>query len=139
MSVYIIDRNLNNPTTFYAKIYHLQIWGEVMTEAQTRISLIDTRLLASGWDVSDHSKVLEEYLLLGATSVKHASFPYKNTQFSDYVLLGRDGKPLAVVGAKATSKDAELGREQAKQYAQRIESESDAPLPFCFYTNGDTL
>ena len=51
-------------------------------------------------------------------------------------MLGRDGKPLVVVEAKRSSKDAELGREQAKQYAQRIADESDTPLPFCFYTNG---
>jgi len=110
-----------------------------MTEAQTRTSLIDTRLLASGWDVSNHTKVAEEYALSAASVVKDASSPYKNTQFLDYVLLGRDGKPLAIVEAKATSKDVELGREQAKQYAKRIQSELDVPLPFCFYTNGNDI
>jgi type I restriction enzyme R subunit len=110
-----------------------------MTEAETRASLIDSRLLASGWDVSDHTKVVEEFTLSGASTVKDSSSPYNSTQFSDYVLLGRDGKPLAVVEAKRTSKDAELGREQAKQYAQRIQEESDAPLPFCFYTNGNDI
>jgi type I restriction enzyme R subunit len=39
---------------------------------------------------------------------------YEGHQFSDYVLLGQDAKPLAVVEAKKTSKDAEIGREQAK-------------------------
>ena len=113
--------------------------GEGMTEAETRASLIDKRLLASGWDVTDHTKVVEEFTLNGTSTVKDASSPYNSTQFSDYVLLGRDGKPLAVVEAKRTSKDAELGREQAKQYAQRIQQESDAPLPFCFYTNGNDI
>ena len=110
-----------------------------MTEAETRALLIDSRLLASGWDVSDHAKVVEEYSLAGTSSIKDASSPYTNTQFSDYVLLGRDGKPLAVVEAKRTSKDAEIGREQAKQYAQRIQKESGSPLPFCFYTNGNDI
>ncbi len=110
-----------------------------MTEAETRTSLIDNRLLASGWNVSDHTKVVEEYALNGSSSVKDVASPYGSTQFSDYVLLGRDGKPLAVVEAKRTSKDAELGREQAKQYAQRIQEEADAPLPFCFYTNGNDI
>jgi len=109
-----------------------------MTEAETRASLIDSRLLTSGWDVSDHTKVVEEYTLSGTSTVKDASSPYTNTQFSDYVLLGRDGKPLAVVD-KSTSKDAELGREQAKQYAQRIKEESGADFPFCFYTNGNDI
>ena len=110
-----------------------------MTEAQTRASLIDKRLLASDWDVHDHTKVVEELPLHGSTSVKDASSPYNSTQFSDYVLLGRDGKPLAVVEAKRTSKDAELGREQAKQYARRIQQNSDSELPFCFYTNGNDI
>ena len=110
-----------------------------MTEAGTRASLIDKRLLASGWDVADHTKVVEEYTLSGRSSVTDASSPYNSTQFSDYVLLGRDGKPLAVVEAKKTSKDAELGREQAKQYAQRIQQTSDSKLPFCFYTNGNDI
>lgn len=57
-------------------------------------------------------------------------------QFSDYVLLGRDGKPLAVVEAKKSSKDAEVGREQAKQYCYNIQKEHGGKLPFCFYTNG---
>ena len=110
-----------------------------MTEAGTRASLIDTRLLVSGWDISDHTKVVEEYSLRGESHTKDASSPYVNTQFSDYVLLGRDGKPLAIVEAKSTSKDAELGREQAKQYAQRIQEESGSDLPFCFYTNGNDI
>ncbi len=50
-----------------------------MTEAQTRISLIDARLLASDWDVSDHSKVVEEYSLSGATSDKDVLSLCKNT------------------------------------------------------------
>ncbi len=110
-----------------------------MTEAETRASLVDKRLLASGWDITDHTEVLEEYTLSGRSPVKDASSPYNSTQFSDYVLLGRDGKPLAVVEAKKTSKDAELGREQAKQYAQRIQQISDSKLPFCFYTNGNDI
>ncbi len=111
-----------------------------MTEAQTRAQLIDKRLLASGWDVSDHTKVVEEYALHKATSVKDLPSSYGKTKtfFSDYVLLGRDGKPLAVVEAKKTSKDAELGREQAKQYALQIEEQTGI-LPFCFYTNGNDI
>ena len=110
-----------------------------MTEAETRALLIDSRLLASGWDIYDHSKVVEEYSLTGYSPARDISSLYTNTQFSDYVLLGRDGKPLAIVEAKRTSKDAELGREQAKQYAQRIQEESGSDLPFCFYTNGNDI
>jgi len=98
-----------------------------MNEPETRAKLIDKRLLDAEWDVNDSTQVKQEYTIKGSS---------QNTQFSDYVLLGRNGKPLAVVEAKRSSKDAELGREQAKQYAERIADESDTPLPFCFYTNG---
>ena len=33
--------------------------------------------------------------------------------FCDYVLFGKDGLPLAVVEAKRTSKDPNIGRKQA--------------------------
>jgi len=65
--------------------------------------------------------------------------PYEGHQFSDYVLNGRDGKPLGVVEAKKTSKDAALGREQAKQYCYNIQKQYDCKLPFCFYTNGHEI
>ncbi|MEJ1410584.1 MAG: DEAD/DEAH box helicase family protein [Candidatus Sedimenticola sp. (ex Thyasira tokunagai)] len=68
--------------------------------------------------------------------VREPQTPYQGHQFSDYVLLGRDGKPLAVVEAKKTSKDAEVGREQAKQYCYNIQKDKGGELPFCFYTNG---
>ena len=40
--------------------------------------------------------------------------------FADYVLFGRDGLPLAVVEAKRTSKDPNIGRKQAVLYALDI-------------------
>ncbi len=61
---------------------------------------------------------------------------YGSREFSDYVLLGKNGKPLAVVEAKKSSKNAELGREQAKQYCHNIQAQHGGELPFCFYTNG---
>ncbi len=81
------------------------------TEQQTRIELIDKQLAK-------------------------AQTSYQGHQFSDYVLLGKNGKPLAVVEAKKSSKDAALGREQAKQYCYNIQKSTKGPLPFCFYTNG---
>ena len=35
--------------------------------------------------------------------------------------------------------NAELVREQAKQYCLNIQKDKDVPLPFCFYTNGNDL
>jgi type I restriction enzyme R subunit len=93
------------------------------SESVTRKVIIDLRLKEAGWCVSDRTQVIEEYFLsppdnddnptelaLGKRSDQSGS-----REFSDYVLLGKNGKPLAVVEAKQSSKSAELGREQAKQ------------------------
>lgn len=107
------------------------------TEAQTRAELIDRQLSLSGWNVEDPTQVIEEFdILVGLPlGVAEPRTPCEGHQFSDYVLLGKDGKPLAVVEAKRTSKDAALGREQAKQYCQHLQQQG-GELPFCFYTNG---
>jgi type I restriction enzyme R subunit len=106
-------------------------------EKLTRKEIIDNRLNQAGWSVTDRTQVIEEYdILVDSNLVQEATTPYAGHQFSDYVLLGKDGKPLAVVEAKKTSVDAALGREQAKQYCFNIQSTQGGELPFCFYTNG---
>jgi len=106
-------------------------------EKDTRIEYIDKQLAKAGWNVSDFSQVVKEYRLkIDVESI--ASEPnavYGKQGICDYVLLGKNGKPVAVVEAKKTSKDAGTGREQAKQYCYSIAKEVGY-LPFCFYTNG---
>ena len=111
------------------------------TEAQTRSELIDSQLAQSGWNVKDPAQVIEEFDILTPLpmGVAEPRTPYEGHQFSDYVLLGKDRKPLAVVEAKKTSKDAALGREQAKQYCCNIQKNLGGELPFCFYTNGHEI
>ena len=108
------------------------------TEAQTRQDIIDQQLKSASWDVSDRTQVITELDIKVSLpeGVQEPRTPYEGHQFSDYVLLGKNGKPLAVVEAKKTSKDAALGREQAKQYCYNIQKEQGGELPFCFYTNG---
>src|SRR3990170_1435102 len=109
------------------------------TEAQTRKELIDSKLRQAGWDVNNLTQVVPEFdisVSLPEEVVEKPLTPYAGHQYSDYVLLGRDGKPLAVVEAKKTSKDPAIGREQAKQYCYNIQRQSGGKLPFCFYTNG---
>ncbi len=108
------------------------------SEAQTRQELIDKQLQAAGWDVRDPTQVIEELDIKVdlPDGIREAGAQYEGHQFSDYVLLGKDGKPLAVVEAKRSSKDAGLGREQAKQYCYNIQKAQGGELPFCFYTNG---
>ena len=108
------------------------------TEKLTRKEIIDQRLKQAGWKVTDRTQVIEEFDI-HLTVVEEPQTPYAGHQFSDYVLLGKDGKPLAVVEAKKTSVDAALGREQAKQYCYNIQSTQGCELPFCFYTNGHDI
>lgn len=111
------------------------------TEAQTRVEIIDKQLAQSGWDVNDPTKVVHEFDILVdlPEGIKKPQTPYQGHQFSDYVLLAKNGKPLAVVEAKKSSKDAALGREQAKQYCYNIQKQRGGELPFCFYTNGHDI
>ncbi|MGH2882438.1 MAG: DEAD/DEAH box helicase family protein, partial [Solirubrobacteraceae bacterium] len=53
----------------------------------------------------------------------------------DYVLWGDDGKPLAVVEAKKTTRDARAGQQQAKLYADCLETRF-GQRPLIYYTNG---
>jgi type I site-specific restriction endonuclease len=100
------------------------------TEQQTRIELIDAALDDAGWNVSDPTQVVQEYdIVVNPSRIAEPETPYGGHQFSDYVLLGRDRKPLAVVEAKKTSKDAALGREQAKQYCYNIRKDNGSELP----------
>lgn len=111
------------------------------SEAQTRSEDIDKQLAKSGWNVKDPTQVVEEFDIVTALpdGVAEPRTPYEGHQYSDYVLLGKDRKPLAVIEAKKTSRDAAIGREQAKQYCYNIQKHLGGELPFCFYTNGHEL
>ncbi len=101
-------------------------------EAQTRQKIIDQRLKLSGWDVKNPVHVTEELdIWVGLPEgVAEPQTPYQGHLFADYVLLGKDGKPLAVVEAKKTSVDAEIGKEQARNYAEKIHHTTGVPMPF---------
>ncbi len=112
------------------------------TENYTRKEIIDLRLKDAGWNVSDRTQVLEEFFVSQGSASAICEVPASyglQREFSDYVLLGKNGKPLAVVEAKKASRDAEIGREQAKQYCLNIQIEQGGELPFCFYTNGHDI
>jgi type I restriction enzyme R subunit len=108
------------------------------SEALTRSELIDQQLALSDWNVKDPAQVVEEFDILTnlPEGVAEPRTQCEGHQFSDYVLLGKDRKPLAVVEAKKSSRDAAIGREQAKQYCYNIQKQLGGELPFCFYANG---
>jgi type I restriction enzyme, R subunit len=107
------------------------------SEIITRKNLINKYLAVAGWMLDDITQVIEEFDIEARVPNQLAEDPGGYiTLFSNYVLLGKDGKPLAVVEAKKSSADARLGEEQAKQYAYHIKEQYNCDLPFCFYTNG---
>src|SRR5262245_56838881 len=55
--------------------------------------------------------------------------------YVDYVLWGDDGKPLGLVEAKRTRRDARVGQQQAKLYADCLERQF-GQRPLIFYSNG---
>ncbi|GAA0729018.1 DEAD/DEAH box helicase family protein [Sphingomonas japonica] len=95
-------------------------------EAETRDAFIDLLLAEAGWQL-DQSRD-REYPCKGMPSTS-------GDGFIDYVLWGDDGKPLAVIEAKRTKRDARVGQQQAKLYADCLEAEFGV-RPLIFYTNG---
>ena len=109
-----------------------------LSEAQTRAQLIDKQLANAGWKIKDRSQVIEEleiHLRADRTAEPKPDSEWDESRFSDYGLL-LHGEPTAVVEAKRTSKNAELGKEQALQYAEQLRVYHNVELPFVFYTNG---
>ena len=95
-------------------------------EAQTRDAFIDLLLAEAGWPLDQPRD--REYPIKGMPNSAGEGF-------ADYVLWGDDGKPLAVIEAKRTKRDPRVGQQQAKLYADGLESEFGI-RPLIFYTNG---
>jgi type I restriction enzyme, R subunit len=96
------------------------------SEAQTRDLFIDLLLKESGWALDQPRD--REFEVSGMPNDTGKGFV-------DYVLWGNDGKPLALVEAKRTKKDARVGQQQAKLYADCLEAQF-GQRPIVFYTNG---
>ena len=103
---------------------------EDLSEFQTRKIYIDVDLKFMGWkfDGTD-ADVQEEYSVQGMAGV------VGQMGYCDYVLFGKDGLPLAVIEAKRTSKDPNIGRKQAILYADCLERKFGR-RPMMFTTNG---
>ncbi len=110
----------------------------IKSEAQTRKEIIDKRLLQVGWNVKNPLHATEELSIwIGLQEGVHEPQTiYQGQLFVDYALLGEDGTPVAVVEAKKTSTEAERGKEQARNYAEKIQKNHGGPIPFVLYTNG---
>ena len=99
-----------------------------ISEFETRKQFIDLDLKIAGWDSTN---IREEVEVKGMPNTQE-------TGHVDYVLYGENGKPLAVIEAKRTSKDVKIGQQQAKLYADCLEKEY-AQRPIIYYTNGKEI
>lgn len=98
-----------------------------LSEFKTRKRYIDVDLKLLGWDF-DHD-VKEEF------EVQNMDGKSGQMGYADYVLFGKDGLPLAIIEAKRTSKDPNIGRQQVLLYAKSLE-ERYGRRPMMFTTNG---
>ena len=128
------------------------------SEAQTRDLFIDLLLKESGWVLASTplSQRKQSSSLSGVEGTANEAEKFEGKEgtanvarefevsgmpnttgkgFVDYVLWGNDGKPLAIVEAKRTKKDARVGKQQSKLYADCLESQF-GQRPIVFYTNG---
>ena len=96
------------------------------SEAETRDYFIDLLLKEAGWALDKPQD--REFEVVGMPN-------NQGNGFVDYVLWGDDGKPLAVIEAKRTKRDAKVGQQQAKLYADCLEK-AYQQRPVIFYTNG---
>ena len=105
-----------------------------MSEANTRKLYIDLYLKEAGWDVMEkenipsHSKAGIEIEVEGMPNSKGLGY-------CDYVLYGKDGRPLAIVEAKKTSVEPEKGRHQVELYGECMKAKYGY-IPILYYTNG---
>lgn len=99
---------------------------EEISEYMTRKTLIDRELRFLGW--VENRDWVNELELAGMPNPSGVGY-------ADYVLFGDDGRPLAVIEAKRTTKDISIGRHQAELYADILER-MYRRRPVVFLTNG---
>jgi len=95
-------------------------------EAETRDRYIDLLLREAGWTLDGPDDL--EFKVEGMPN-------NEGVGYVDYVLWGADGKPLGLVEAKRTRKDARQGQQQAKLYADCLQARF-GQRPVIFYSNG---
>ncbi|MBO6794719.1 MAG: DEAD/DEAH box helicase family protein [Balneolaceae bacterium] len=95
-------------------------------EASTRELLIDVMLRESGWNPADPN--VREFKVEGMPNGSGIGYV-------DYVLWDDDGKPIALVEAKRTTRDVGEGQHQAKLYADCLEARYQI-RPVIFLSNG---
>ena len=98
-----------------------------ISEYETRKKYIDVDLKLLDWTLGDDVQTEYPVMNMAGNSGQEG--------FVDYVLFGKDGLPLAVIEAKRTSKDPNVGKQQAKLYSDCLEHRFGR-RPMMFTTNG---
>lgn len=118
-----------------------------MSEAETRRIYIDVYLGEVGWNVLEptgsttlpNGTVVKSGTVMPGMACSEIPVQGMNNSsgigFCDYVLYGKDGKPLAVVEAKKTSVDPVVGIKQVKDYGECMRQQYGY-VPVLYYTNG---
>lgn len=105
-----------------------------MSEYETRKLYVDTYLEEVGWKVLTTENLVQP----GKAGIEievHGMPNEHGIGYCDYVLYGRDGKPLAVVEVKKTSKSESQGRHQVDLYGECLKAVYGYK-PVLYYTNG---
>lgn len=138
---FVFDR-IQNPD----KPYKHFSFGQ-FSEAQTRKVYIDLYLEEAGWKViepqgttilNDGTVVKSGTPIAGCACCEIPVTGMNNASgigFCDYVLYGRDGKPLAIVEAKSIQHEALVGQKQVKEYGECMRNQYGY-VPILYYTNG---
>jgi type I restriction enzyme R subunit len=107
-------------------------------EAETRKDLIDPILIKAGWGFNSNISV--EYNVQknnpftdGQVEIHGKNITRGQRKFADYLLFGKNGRPIAVVEAKAESIDYDSGIQQAETYARMLD------VPYAISSNGKKL
>lgn len=101
-----------------------------ISEYETRKLYIDTDLRIAGWTIGQ-DVILEREV----QGMPVESGDSSGIGFVDYLLVGKDGKPLAILEAKRTMYSPQKGLQQARLYAQCLNAEYGYRPPI-FLSNG---
>lgn len=126
-----LQKEVTERRTAREKAYVLEeVIPVLLLEAATRKLYIDVLLKDAGWENLRKGFDLE-YEVKGMPLSTNPS----GKGYADYVLWGKNGKPLAVVEAKETMADKKKGRHQAELYADCLEK-MHGQRPIIYYSNG---
>ena len=101
-----------------------------LSEADTRVKLIDPKLDAAGWK---EDRITREYPITNGKIID-AKGNRESPKFADYVLY-HGGMIIAIVEAKDEEKDHREGMKQAKNYCKK----SKGGVKFAYSTNGHKI